>query len=316
VEEKGREDGPSQAVVGDLGNSTATTADRRRETTEDQMIIDFRIQGTGEKFFIGGYSALPPFMERYKTLYDFQRLCSLPFEDFMAEMESNGISLAILHAEYSYGDADLLNKTVRDFVRKFSEKLFGFAGIDPIVSKDPVADLDRYVNEFGMRGLNLQTCVQGWCANDKRLYPLYAYCQEKRLPVSIHTSVNFMRNRKISYGHPLHLDEIACDFKELTLVANHGGWPWVTEMVAVAWKHPTVFIELGGVSPKYIAKPGSGWEPVLTYGNSVLQDQILFATDSLLPYERVFKEIDQLPWKDSVKEKFLCTNAMRVLGIS
>lgn len=259
---------------------------------------------------------MPPFMERYKTLYDFERLCNLPFVDFLGEMERSGVSLAVLHAEYAYGDVDRLNKTVGEFTRKFPDKLFGFAGIDPTASKDPVADLDLYVNEYDMRGLNLQTCVQGWYANDKRLYPLYSYCQEKRLPVSIHASVNFMTNRKIDYGHPLYLDEIACEFPDLTVVANHGGWPWVTEMVAVAWKHPNVFIELGGISPKYIAKPGSGWEPILTYGNSVLQDQILFATDSLIPYERVFKEIDQLPLKDSVKEKFLCANAMRVLGIS
>ena len=280
------------------------------------MIIDFRVQGTGERFFVGGYSAMPSFMERYKILYDFERLCNLPFVDFLGEMERSGVSLAVLHAEYAYGDADYLNKTVGDFVSEFPDKLFGFAGIDPTASKDPVADLDLYVNEYDMRGLNLQTCVQGWYANDKRLYPLYSYCQEKRLPVSIHASVNFMTNRKIDYGHPLYLDEIACEFPDLTVVASHGGWPWVTEMVAVAWKHPNVFIELGGISPKYIAKPGSGWEPVLTYGNSVLQDQILFATDSLIPYQRVFKEIDQLPLKDSVKEKFVSTNAMRVLGIS
>ena len=280
------------------------------------MIIDFRVQGTGRMFFVGGYPAMPPFMDRYKALYDFERLCDLPFEDFVGEMERSGVSLAVLHAEYAYGDIDQLNRTVAGFVKKFPEKLFGFAGIDPTASKDAVADLNRYVHDWGMRGLNLQTCVQGWYANDKRLYPLYSYCQEKRLPVAIHASVNFMTNRRIDYGHPLCLDEIACEFQDLTIVANHGGWPWVNEMVAVAWKHPNVFVELGGISPKYIAKPGSGWEALLTYGNSVLQDQILFATDSLIPHKRVLKEIDELPLKDSVKEKLLGANAMRVLGIS
>ena len=280
------------------------------------MIIDFRVQGTGRMFFVGGYAAMPPFMDRYKALYDFERLCDLPFEDFVGEMERSGVSLAVLHAEYAYGDIDQLNRTVAGFVKKFPEKLFGFAGIDPTASKDAVADLNRYVHDWGMRGLNLQTCVQGWYANDKRLYPLYSYCQEKRLPVAIHASVNFMTNRRIDYGHPLCLDEIACEFQDLTIVANHGGWPWVNEMVAVAWKHPNVFVELGGISPKYIAKPGSGWEALLTYGNSVLQDQILFATDSLIPHKRVLKEIDELPLKDSVKEKLLGANAMRVLGIS
>ncbi len=30
------------------------------------MIVDFRIIGTGERFFPGGYEGLPPFMARYK----------------------------------------------------------------------------------------------------------------------------------------------------------------------------------------------------------------------------------------------------------
>lgn len=44
------------------------------------MIIDFRIIGTGEKFFPGGYESLPSFMGRYKELYDFRRLTEQPFK--------------------------------------------------------------------------------------------------------------------------------------------------------------------------------------------------------------------------------------------
>ena len=66
------------------------------------MILDFRIIGTGEEFFPGGYEALPPFMERYKQLYDFERMCTLPFEDFLGEMQKSGVSKAVLHAEYSF----------------------------------------------------------------------------------------------------------------------------------------------------------------------------------------------------------------------
>jgi predicted TIM-barrel fold metal-dependent hydrolase len=99
------------------------------------------------------------------------------------------------------------------------------------------------------------------------------------------------------------------------IVANHGGWPWVNEMVAVAWKRPNVYIEMGGMSPKYIAKPASGWERFLTYANSLLQDQILFATDSLCPRERVVKEMELLPLEDQIKEKLVYKNGMRALNL-
>jgi predicted TIM-barrel fold metal-dependent hydrolase len=99
------------------------------------------------------------------------------------------------------------------------------------------------------------------------------------------------------------------------IVANHGGWAWMNEMVAVVWKRPNVYIEIGGISPKYIAKPGSGWGPFLTYANSLLQDQILFATDSLISHERVVKEMELLPLEDQIKEKLLYKNAMGVLNL-
>jgi predicted TIM-barrel fold metal-dependent hydrolase len=279
------------------------------------MIIDFRIIGTGEEFFPGGYEALPDFMARYKQLYDFDRMCNLPFNDFLQSMRKSGVSKAVLQAEYSFGDAELLNRTVAQKVEENPDLLIGFAGIDPLSSQDPVDDLDRYVKQWNMKGLNLQPWVQGWYPNDERLYPLYSYCQQAAMPVTIHTSLNFALHRKIDYGHPLYLDEVACDFPELTIVANHGGWPWVNEMVAVAWKRPNVYLEIGAISPKYIARPGTGWELFMTYGDSVLQDQILFATDSLIPHERAVREVDSLPFKDQVKEKLLYRNAMRILGL-
>ena len=280
------------------------------------MILDFRIIGTGEEFFPGGYEALPPFMERYKQLYDFERMCTLPFEDLLGEMQKSGVSKAVLHAEYSFGDAELLNKTVAEKVKEHPDLLIGFAGLDHPSSADPLADLDRYVKQWNMKGLNLQPWVQGWYPNDKRFYPLYSYCQDSGIPVAIHTSLNFALHRKIDYGHPLYLDEVACDFPELAIVANHGGWPWVNDMVAVAWKRPNVYLEIGAVSPKYIARPGTGWELLMTYGNSLLQDQILFATDSLIPHERAVKEVDMLPLKDVVKEKLLYQNGARLLGLA
>jgi predicted TIM-barrel fold metal-dependent hydrolase len=279
------------------------------------MILDFRIIGTGEEFFPGGYEELPDFMARYKQLYDFDRMCTLSFEDFLRGMEEAGVSKAVLQAEYSFGDAELLNRTVAQKVAENPDLLLGFAGIDPLSCQDPVGDLDRYVQDWNMKGLNLQPWVQGWYPNDERFYPLYSYCQQARLPVTIHASLNFALHRKIDYGHPLYLDEVACEFPDLTIVANHGGWPWVSEMVAVAWKRPNVYLEIGAISPKYIARPGTGWELFLTYGDSVLQDQILFATDSLIPHERAVREVDALPFKEQVKEKLLYRNAMRVLGL-
>ena len=184
-------------------------------------------------------------------------------------------------------------------------------------SKDDVMSdvVEREVKERGFKGVNIQPFACRLRSNDKKFYPVYAKCQELKIPVTIHASVNFSVNRSIDYGRPVYIDEVACDFPDLIIVANHGGWPWVNEMVAIAWKHPNVYIEIGAVSPKYIGTPGTGWEPLMVYGNSLLQDQILFATDCMLPHKKCVEELQALPLKDSVKEKWLGGNAIRLLGV-
>ena len=120
----------------------------------------------------------------------------------------------------------------------------------------------------------------------------------------------------MEYSHPRYLDQVATDLPELKIVATHGGWPWVTEMVAVAWKHPNVYIDTAGQSPKYIAMASMGWAPLMQLGNSLLQDRILFATRyPLLTFERALEEFNQLPLKEEVKEKWLGKNAARLLKL-
>jgi len=175
--------------------------------------------------------------------------------------------------------------------------------------------LEHGVKEQGFRGVNIQAWAVRVSSTDSRFWPVYAKCQELGLIVTVHSSISFNVDRVLDYSHVNHLDKIACDFPELKLVANHGGWPWVLEMIAVAWKHPNVYIELGGVSPKYFGTPGSGWEPLMQYGNSLLQNQVLFATDSMLPHKRCVDELRALHLKDEVRDKWLGDNASRLLGL-
>jgi predicted TIM-barrel fold metal-dependent hydrolase len=53
----------------------------------------------------------------------------------------------------------------------------------------------------------------------------------------------------------------------------------------------------------------------MVYGNSLLQDRVLFATDNMLPHNRCVEELRALPLKDDVKEKWLGKNAAGLLGL-
>jgi predicted TIM-barrel fold metal-dependent hydrolase len=221
-----------------------------------------------------------------------------------------------LQGEWAIGDYRKQNDAVYRMAQAHPDKFVAhYLCVNPLEGDDMAKVVEKEVKERGFKGVNIQGFSCRLRANDKRFYPVYAECQELGIPVTIHSSVNFSVDRTIDYSRPIYIDEVACEFPDLAIVANHGGWPWVTEMVAVAWKHPNVYIEIGAVSPKYIGKPGTGWEPLMVYGNSLLQDRVLFATDNMLPHKRCVDELNALPLKDSVKEKWLGANAARLLGL-
>jgi predicted TIM-barrel fold metal-dependent hydrolase len=284
------------------------------------MIIDFRLFPPIAEYMdpIEAREFFPTsYMRRYLDTYgDVEAIIDTSVEDMIASMKSSGVDKAVMQGEWAFGDYRKQNDAVCRIVQEYPDAFIaGFLCLNPLEDDAMAEVVEREVRGRDFKGVNLQPFAYRLKCNDKRFYPVYAKCCELDVPVTIHSSINFSVNRSIAYGRPLYIDEVACDFPELKIVANHGGWPWVNEMVAVAWKHPNVYIEIGAVSPKYIGTPGTGWEPLLVYGNSLLQDQVLFATDFVLPHDRCVTELKDLPLKDDVKKKWLGGNAAKLLGL-
>jgi len=279
-------------------------------------VIDFRVTlplsefaphtavGEDEAAYLGNY-------ERVYT----QGFGAGGVERMLADMDGAAIERAVLQAEWGFGDYRAMNAAVIRICREHPDRFIPYVTVNPAEDDDMAAVVQREVRDNGARGVNLQPFAYRLHCDDRRFYPLYDVCSDLGVPVTVHCSVNFSADRPIEFGRPLHLDQVACDFPGLTLIANHGGWPWVTEMVAVAWKHPNVYVELGAISPKYIARPGTGWEPLLVYGRSLLQDRVLWATDCMLPFARSLAEARQLPLPPEVIDKWLGLNAARLLGV-
>src|SRR5690349_1865877 len=119
-------------------------------------------------------------------------------------------------------------------------------------------------------------------AVDRHYYPFYAKCVELGIPLSIHTSANWTSVAINDLGHPRHLDPVARDFPELRIILSHGGYPWVLEAVLLAWKYEHVYLELAAHRPKYLASPGTGWEPLLRFGQSTIAEKVLYGSGAFL----------------------------------
>ena len=289
-----------------------------------ELIIDFCVIPPLEETLEGLANPNGEFAQ-YAALYgkeDMESLVNIIKDDpggfLLNSMDDAGLDIAVLTAEDAESTMGLKtpNEKVAEFVRKAPQRFIGMAAVDPHKGMNAVWELEQAVNDLGMKCLCLEPWLHKLRSNDKLYYPIYAKCVELNIPVWIHTSINYVPQLSMDFGRPIYLDEVAGHFPELKIVAGHGGWPWVNEMMAFLWRHPNAYTDISAIRPKYLAMHGTGWEPLIQYGNSLLQDKILFGTAwPAQQFKTNINEIKSLPLKEEVKAKWLGGNASKLLGL-
>ena len=213
------------------------------------------------------------------------------------------------------------NEETAELLRRYPGRFLGLAriSINTFKGMTGVRELERLVRDEGFHALGVSALVDCIPASDRRYYPLYTKAAELGIPVRIYSSMNYANDRPYDLGHPRHLDQVAMDFPELKIIGGLGGWPWVNEMVALVRRHPNLHVDTSAHRAKYLGQPGSGWEMLIQFGNTLIQDKVLIGLSAGLvgqPYETLIEEYLGLPLKDTVKEKWLYGNAARVFGLA
>ena len=205
-------------------------------------------------------------------------------------------------------------ESVADAVKQYPDRFYGLAGVDPLEGMEGVRNLEEAVREHGFIGAHLYPHWFGLEPDHRKYYPFYAKCVELDIPIQMQVGhcLIYIKDRPPlpSIGRPIYLDTIACDFPELKLIGIHIGWPWVEEMISVAWKHPNVYIGSDAYAPRY-------WkEEFVHFINSWGQDKVIFGTDfPVIDMERAMQDIEALSLKPGAKVKFLRENVIRVYGL-
>jgi predicted TIM-barrel fold metal-dependent hydrolase len=216
------------------------------------------------------------------------------------------------------GTAFVSNESVAAIAVRHPDRFLPFVGVDIMRGSESLRVFEHWVRERGFHGLSLRPFMIGLPATDRHYYPFYEKCVELDVPVSMHASANWTTSRPSDLGHPRHFDAVACDFPELKLILSHAGYPWVLEACLLAWKHPNLYLELAAHRPKYFTAPGAGWEPLLRFGQSTIQDKILYGSGAFLlgrSLAELLGEFRALPIKAEVMEKWLWKNAAALLGL-
>lgn len=280
------------------------------------QIIDARVRYDFNA--INRYSSIDGLGSQYSNILPLQKNRVDNLEDLVKILNEESISKAILHAEYEEGNyADYLNQEIVNAVREYPELFIGVGTItmDRIDIHHNLEQIE-YILENNLKGINIQPSFFEISMNSNVLYPTYALAEKYNLILAVHTGINYSSKHLLKYEQIMYLDQIARDFPELKIIANHSGWPWVNELVALMQRHKNIYIDFGGISPKYIGMQGSGWEMMYHFMNNILQDKILFSTDwPAYSHKKAVEEWRNINLKESVLKKLFYKNVKKLYQI-
>lgn len=219
----------------------------------------------------------------------------------------------------NYPSPDLMgfDDSTNAFAARYAEadrtRILPYGGVHPRFVKDPAAAVDELV-AMGTRCLKIHPSHQlvhanGYVMGLDALGRIYRRCEERGLPVMVHTGTSVFPGARNRFGNPLELDDVAVDFPDLTIIMAHGGRPlWMDEAFFVLRRHGNVYLDVSGIPPlklpEYFPRLGE------------IADRVLWGTDWPSPGVKDLRQnLDQfmsLSWPQHFKDAVTRTNPLRV----
>ena len=227
-----------------------------------------------------------------------------------------GLVMFTVDTEFEIGRRRIPNEEVLDAAKANSDMMIAFGSVDPHKGKMGLREVRRLIDQ-GVGGFKFHPTCQGFFPNDPMAYPMYEAMAEAKMPVIFHSGHSGMGTGlrgggglRLKYSNPMHLDDVAADFPDMTIIIAHPSWPWQDEALSVCLHKPNVYIDLSGWSPKYFPPQ------LVHYANTQLKRKMLFGTDyPLITPERWMKDYESAGFRPEVKPLIMKENAIQALGL-
>ena len=207
---------------------------------------------------------------------------------------------------------DAVHKNLYDMKQRYPEMFYAFADIDTRnTSTESVEAIRKAIVEYGLDGIKIHPNNTGIDLDSAYNQAIFAYAQEHKIPVAIHSYPNKEDDRSAVY----RIVNVLAQYPDLTVIVSHMG--------AHQWEQllPTrCFVDISAILPDYVRTYG------IAKTNEILRsfgaDRLIFATDYpdsriLQPdeiYGSYFDMLNQMVFTKEEAEKIAYGNISQILN--
>ncbi len=203
------------------------------------MIIDAHAHMFTEKMFAGIHAPNTKYKISQAMINSVKHTIDDNKQAWIEAMDKAGIEKTIFMSTVS------LNEEFTSFINS-SDRFIGFAKINPELP-DAIETLKKEI-KAGMKGVKLYATSGEFNVGSEKAYPFYQYCEENKIPITIHFGVTIGMTADLYTGNPIHLSKVLSLFPELNFIIAHFGAGYFREALMLKYKRDNLYIETSGTN--------------------------------------------------------------------
>lgn len=226
---------------------------------------------------------------------------------FFEEWERSGATHGLIMGRSAgpvYGVSS--NEEIADFCAEHTQ-FRAFAGVDGNNTEESLATV-KWAAAQGMRGIAFDNGWVGLHQDDERLWPIYDAVAENDMILALTASQ--LMGPDLSWSHPDRLRVVAKRYPTTPIVVTHGAWPWTTQVCALAYDCPNVYV----MPDCYLNTFAPGTDAYVDAANRTIGDRLLYGSAyPIRPLKQSLDTFRSLPLEPAAMEGALWRNAARLL---
>jgi uncharacterized protein len=164
------------------------------------------------------------------------------------EMEAAGVRVALGMGSYGGGGDDPLGVQQTLEIAKHVPGLHAIGVAQPErTDRDHLQRVEEIIATGRVIALKAYLGYIHAYPNDPGYRPYYELAARHKLPFIFHTGDTYSPFAKLKYAHPLNVDEVAVDHRDVRFVMAHVGNPWMIDAAEVVYKNVNVWVDLSGL---------------------------------------------------------------------